>query len=87
MLIPDGVWLTNFTHQGVKGGGKVPDQLLVKGESTSQLGMVKFLAILEKSHYFSGARLVSSERMKDVRPAKFRFEFTIPVRAGTGGRG
>ena len=87
MLIPDGVWLTNFTHQGVKPGAKLPDQLLVKGEATSQIGMVKFLAILEKSHFFAGARLISSERMKDIKPAKFKFEFTIPVKAGTGGKG
>ena len=87
MLIPDGVWLTNFTHQGVKPGAKVSDQLLVKGEATSQMGMVKFLAILEKSHFFAGARLISSERMKDIKPAKFKFEFTIPVKAGTGGKG
>jgi Tfp pilus assembly protein PilN len=87
MLIPDGVWLTNFTHQGLKPGAKNPEQLLVKGEAMSQLGMVKFLSILEKSHYFAGARLISSERMKDVKPAKYKFEFTIPVKAGTGGRG
>jgi Tfp pilus assembly protein PilN len=87
MLIPDGVWLTNFTHQGVKGGAKTPEQLLVKGEATSQMGMVRFLSILEKSHYFSGARLVFSERVKDIKPAKFKFEFTIPVKAGSGGKG
>ena len=87
MLIPDGVWLTNFTHQGVKPGAKASDQLLVKGEATSQMGMVKFLSILEKSHFFSGARLISSERMKDIKPAKFKFEFTIPVKAVTGGKG
>jgi|GEM_PF-3743050 len=95
MVIPDGVWLTHFTHLGVKGSGKSAtpaplspaSQLLVKGEATSQLGVAKFLTILEKSHYFSGARLISSERMKDIKPTKFKFEFTIPVRAGVGGKG
>jgi Tfp pilus assembly protein PilN len=87
MLIPDGVWLTNFTNQGLKSGAKAPDQLLVKGEATSQMGVVKFLTILEKSHYFSGARMISSERVKDIKPAKFKFEFSIPVKATTGGKG
>ncbi|MBU6152766.1 MAG: PilN domain-containing protein [Bdellovibrionales bacterium] len=87
MLIPDGVWLTNFTHQGLKSGTKNPEQLLVKGEATSQMGMVKFLTILENSHYFAGARLISSERMRDIKPPKFKFEFTIPVKAENGGKG
>jgi len=51
------------------------------------MGVVKFLTILEKSHYFSGARMISSERVKEIKPAKFKFEFSIPVKATTGGKG
>jgi len=66
-------------------GGPEADLLLVQGEAISQMAVARFLTILEKSHYFSGARLVSTERMKGVKPAKFKFEFSIPIHAGTGG--
>jgi Tfp pilus assembly protein PilN len=87
MLIPDGVWLTNFTNQTSKGTGKTAEQLLVRGEAISPMHVVKFLTVLEKSHFFAGARMISSEKVKDMKPAKFKFEFTIPVHANTGGKG
>ncbi|NDG84648.1 MAG: hypothetical protein EBX52_06370, partial [Proteobacteria bacterium] len=62
-----------------------PDLLVVQGEAISQMAVARFLTILEKSHFFSGARLVTTERIQSVKPAKYRFEFTIPIHAGTGG--
>jgi Tfp pilus assembly protein PilN len=99
VLIPDDVWLTKFSNfssskvdakvavKGAKSGPGPTDQLLVQGESPSQMAIARFLGVLEQSHYFAGARMISSEKVKEVKPAKYRFEFTIPVKASTGGKG
>ena len=62
------------------------EQLVVQGEAISQMAVARFLTILEQSHYFSGARLVSTEQVKNVKPAKFKFEFTIPIHANAEGK-
>ncbi len=59
------------------------EELIVEGEAVSQISIARFLTILEKSHYFSGARLVSSQQVKDSKPAKFKFQFNIPVKTGS----
>ena len=97
ILIPDGVWLTNFSNRRMdyridgktepKAESKTSpgDQLVIRGESNSQMAIAHFLTVLEKSHHFSGARMLSSEKESNIKPSKYKFEFTIPVHASTGG--
>jgi len=63
-----------------------PEQLTVLGETVSQMAVARFLTVLEQSHYFTGARLVSTEQVKNVSPPKFKFEISIPIRSGAEGR-
>jgi Tfp pilus assembly protein PilN len=74
----------NKQGQGITQGEV--EQLIVQGEAISQMAVARFLTVLEQSHYFSGARLVSTEQVKNVKPAKFKFEFTIPIHANAEGK-
>ncbi len=89
LLIPDGLWLTSFANQKPDKADKnnTSERLILKGEASSQEGVAEFLTILEKSHHFSGARINSSEKEADIKPARYKFEFSIPVRTSTGGSG
>jgi len=87
---PVAALLAGPPQTGVKPGStSVPvesEQLVVQGEAISQMAVARFLTILEQSHYFSGARLVSTEQVKNVKPAKYKFEFTIPIHANAEGK-
>ncbi|NDF15642.1 hypothetical protein EB061_10020 [bacterium] len=95
ILVPEDVWLTNFSN--LKSGGKTPEaaqapvagnpeSLVVKGYATSQLAVARFLKILEESAFFTGARMVSAEKEKEIKPARYSFEFFIPVKMSGGGK-
>jgi Tfp pilus assembly protein PilN len=95
ILVPEDVWLTNFSN--LKSGGKTaaaaqapvsgsPESLVVKGYATSQLAVGRFLKTLEESAFFTGARMVSTEKEKDVKPARYSFEFFIPVKMSGGAK-
>ena len=63
------------------------EQLVVKGEASSQQMVAQFLSVLEQSHHFSGARIDFSEKEENIKPSRYKFEFIIPVKATTGGNG
>jgi len=96
VLMPEGVWLTGFSDTknrekenrvaAARNPGQVKvaeEMLLIKGESESQEIITQFLMGLEKSHHFSGVQLMSSEKESDVRPARYRFEFSVPIKTVT----
>jgi Tfp pilus assembly protein PilN len=80
ILIPQGIWLTNFTNSG-------SDRVVLKGESSSPEGVAKFLRKLEGSQHFSGARMNYSEKEKDVSPSRYKFEMSVPVKLPDSGGG
>ena len=82
IVTPKDVWLTVL---GTTGGDDVPKKLMLKGEATSQKKMAQFFAALEKSRFFSGATINSSEKDLKAAPDLFRFEFTIPFPDANGG--
>ena len=118
ILIPEGVWLTNFnnhratpavvaavttsttasttttttaasTTTPATGATETPTlqsaYLVLKGEATSQDGVAEFLTTLEQSNHFAGVKISFSEREPNIKPVRYRFEFTIPVRSVGGG--
>lgn len=93
ILVPEDVWLTNFSNlkSGAKGvtgpgSGGQPESLVIKGFATSQLAVARFLKVLEESSFFKGARMVSTEKEKEIKPSRFAFEFYIPVKMSGGAK-
>ena len=93
ILVPEDVWLTNFSN--MKTGGKAPggqpttgspESLVIKGYATSQLAVARFLKVLEESAFFTGARMISTEKEKEIKPSRYSFEFFIPVKMSGGSR-
>jgi Tfp pilus assembly protein PilN len=80
ILIPEGIWLTNFTNS-------TQERLILKGESSSAEGVAKFLRKLEGSQHFSGARMNFSEKEPDVAPTRYKFELSVPVKMPESGGG
>ena len=90
VLIPDDVWLTGFTdtkeqaslktNPPIKNDGGI---LVLKGEAASPELVAQFLTSLEKSRHFSGVQLKFSEREPDIRPSRYKFEFSIPIKSLT----
>ncbi len=78
ILIPRGIWLTNFTNSG-------SDRIILKGESSTPEGVAKFLRSLEGSEHFAGARMISSEKEGDIVPTRYKFELSVPVSISAAG--
>jgi Tfp pilus assembly protein PilN len=101
VLIPEGVWLTGFSDHKEKAKPEPrgtrnpaaavapaePDVLLIKGESSSQEMIAQFLVGLEKSHHFAGVQLMFTEKETDVRPSRYKFQFSVPITTATDGGG
>ncbi len=83
ILIPDGIWLTSFSN----GTEKDSDRIILRGESVSQELVAEFLTILEQSHHFGQVRIDYSEKEAKISPSRYKFEFSVPIDATTGGRG
>ena len=86
LLTPDDLWLTSFANSK---GDKVEasEHLVLRGVSSSQETIAKFLSKLEHSPHFFGARIISSEKELDINPVRYKFEFMVPVKALPGGEG
>jgi len=78
ILIPKGIWLTNFTNSGT-------ERITLKGESSTPEGVAKFLRALEASQHFSGARMISSEKEDEIVPTRYKFELSVPVSISAAG--
>ena len=90
VLMPDGVWLTSFSDHSSRTPAQLKsasEVLLIKGESSSQDVIAQFLISLEKSQHFTGVQLMFSEKESNIRPARYKFEFSIPVKVVTNGSG
>ena len=90
VLIPEGVWLTGFSDIKNESNNKIKadsEVLLIKGESVSQEIVAQFLIALEKSQHFAGVQMKFTEKEINIRPARFKFEFSIPIKAASGGGG
>jgi Tfp pilus assembly protein PilN len=93
ILVPEDVWLTNFSNMkstpkngAAAGAAGQPESLVIRGYATSQLAVGRFLKILEESAFFTGARMVSAEKEKEIKPSRYSFEFFIPVKMSGGGK-
>jgi Tfp pilus assembly protein PilN len=74
-IVPDGVWLTNFSHHP-----ETPSRRLeLSGQATDQARVAEFFGRLERSRNFAGAVMLSSVRDESVAPAKFVFKFAVPA--------
>jgi Tfp pilus assembly protein PilN len=80
ILIPKGIWLTNFTNSGT-------ERIVLKGESATPEGVARFLRALEGSQHFSGARMISSEKESEIVPTRYKFELSVPVSISAAGGG
>jgi Tfp pilus assembly protein PilN len=80
ILIPKGIWLTNFTNSGT-------ERIILKGESATPEGVARFLRALEGSQHFSGARMISSEKESEIVPTRYKFELSVPVSITAAGGG
>ena len=92
VLMPEGVWLTGFSdhqEQDKQDKKSKPDTnvLLIKGEASSQDIIAQFLTGLEKSNHFAGVRMKVTEKEENISPARYKFEFTIPIKTATNGSG
>lgn len=76
MLIPEDIWLTSFSKTSEVSG---MNSLVIRGNASSQGGIADFLSTLERSEFFSNVRMSFSEKEKDIRPSRYRFEFTLPA--------
>ncbi len=86
ILIPDGIWLTNFNDQKAK-TPKDDTRLSLRGEADSDQVVAKFLTVLEKSHHFGGVQMDYLEKQANVQPVRYKFKFTVPVKVLTSGGG
>ncbi len=85
-LIPEGVWLTGFSDLSNNTNTKTKEEvLLIKGEAVSQEIIAQFLIALEKSTHFSKVQIKYSEKESNISPTRYKFEFSIPIKATTNG--
>jgi Tfp pilus assembly protein PilN len=69
LIVPRGVWLTQFSNTVKEGQSRV----ILIGEAPSQEKVAEFLGALESSYFFKNTNLQASEKLLGYAPSLFRF--------------
>jgi Tfp pilus assembly protein PilN len=71
LLAPQNAWLVTVTAKREEGQHGV----LITGEASSQATVSNFFLALERSYYFRNVRFKYAERVEDMNPSLYQFQF------------